>query len=128
MEYDEHKIGENLVDCAIKLHKSLGACLLEEVYETILSRDLEERGLKVERHVAVPIEYNGMNFDKGYTVDLMIEDKVIVEIRSLDEIENSDRKRLLTYVRLSGKKLGYILNFGEALMKDGIIRTVVGQF
>ncbi len=123
----ENEIGTVIVDCAVKLHQSLGAGLLETVYEVTLTRKLQRRGLQVERQVPIAIEYEGERFDEGFRADLIVEGKVIVELKSVEKIHAAHKKQLLTYLRLTGMKLGYLLNFGEALMKDGITRTINGQ-
>jgi len=80
--------------------------------------------LQVERQVPIPVEYQGLKFEEGFRADLLVEDKVIVELKSVETLNNAHKKQLLTYLRLTDRKLGYLLNFGEALMKHGIIRTV----
>ncbi len=123
----ENEIGTVIVDCAIHLHQSLGPGLLETVYEVILARQLEKRGLTVQRQVPVPIEFDGEKFDEGFRADLIVENKVIVELKSVEKTNPAHKKQVLSYLRLTGKKLGYLLNFGEAWMKDGITRTINGQ-
>jgi GxxExxY protein len=92
-----------------------------------LARESQKRGFRVERQVAVPIEHDGAKFDEGFRADLIVEDKVIVELKSVERISPAHKKQVLTYLRLTGMKLGYLLNFGEALMKDGITRTINGD-
>jgi GxxExxY protein len=123
----ENEIGTAVVDSALRLHQALGPGLLEVVYEVILARELQKRGFRVERQVAVPIEYDGVKFYEGFRADLIVEDKVIVELKSIERISPAHKKQVLTYLRLTGMKLGYLLNFGEALMKDGITRTINGN-
>jgi len=123
----ENEIGTEIVDCAIAIHRELGSGLLEHVYEVILAKELELRGCRVERQYSVPIKYKDMAFDEGFRADIMVNNKVIIELKSKQQLNNADKKQLLTYLRLSEKKLGYLLNFGEALMKDGITRTINGQ-
>ncbi len=123
----ENEIGTLIVDCAVHLHQDLGPGLLETVYELTLAAKLRRRGLSVERQVPVPIEYEGQTFDEGFRADLIVEGKVIVELKSVEKIHPSHKKQVLTYLRLTGMKLGYLLNFGEALMKDGITRIVCGE-
>jgi len=120
----ENEIGRIVVDTAIAVHRELGPGLLEAVYEVILPRELSERGLKVERQIPVPIEYRGIKFDEGFRADVIVEGKVILELKSVETVHNAHKKQLLTYLKLTGMKLGYLLNFGEALMKNGITRTV----
>jgi GxxExxY protein len=123
----ENDIGTIIVDCALELHRNLGPGLLETVYEVTLARALERRGLAVQRQVAVPIEYQGETFSEGFRADLIVGDLVIVELKSIEHVSPAHKKQLLTYLRLTGLKLGYLLNFGEALMRDGITRTINGQ-
>jgi len=122
----ENRIGQVIVDVAVAVHRELGPGLLESVYEVVLAHELRERGLQVERQVAIPIEYRGIQFDEGFRADIMVEDKVILELKSVERVNNAHKKQLLTYLKLTGMKLGYLLNFGEALMKQGITRTVNG--
>ena len=123
----ENEIGTVIVDCAVHLHQDLGPGLLETVYEVTLDRKLEERGLSLQRQVPIPIEYDGQKFDEGFRADLIVEGKVIVELKAVEKVHPAHKKQLLTYLRLTGMKLGYLLNFGDALMKDGITRTVNGE-
>jgi GxxExxY protein len=123
----ENEIGAIIVDTAVKLHKKLGPGLLETVYEVILAYELEQQNLTVKRQVIVPIEYNGLKFDEGFRADMVINDKVIIELKSVEMLNNAHKKQVLTCLRLTGKKLGYLLNFGEALMKNGIVRVINGN-
>ena len=108
----------------IKVHMKTGPGLLESVYETILAQQLRKCGFRVERQVLIPIAYDGFRFEAGFRADLVIEGKVIVELKCVEKINNAHRKQLLTYLRLSVMHLGYLLNFNESLMKHGIHRTV----
>ncbi|HOW66390.1 MAG TPA: GxxExxY protein [Candidatus Paceibacterota bacterium] len=123
---NENAIGTLIVDCAIELHRDLGPGLLETVYEVTLARALERRGLVVQRQVGVAIEYRGERFDEGFRADLIVENPVIVELKSVERVTPAHKKQVLTYLRLTGLKLGYLLNFGEALMRDGITRIIHG--
>jgi GxxExxY protein len=122
----ENDIGSIVVDCAIKVHQRLGPGLLESVYEVVLSHELEKRRLSVARQVAVPIAYDDLVFAEGFRADVIVDGKVILELKSVEQVTKAHKKQLLTYLRLSGRKLGYLLNFGEALMKDGISRIIHG--
>jgi GxxExxY protein len=122
----ENEIGARVVDAALSIHRELGPGLLETVYEVVLARELRHRGLSVERQVAIAIEYQDIRFDEGFRADLVIGGMVIVEIKCVTRVNNAHKKQLLTYLRLSGMKLGYLLNFGESMLKNGIIRTVNG--
>jgi len=124
---NENEIGAIVVDCAIKVHMRLGPGLLESVYETVLAYELQRRGLSVERQVPVPIFYDDIRFEEGFRADLIINCKVILELKSVERVTNAHKKQVLTYLRLTGMKVGYLLNFGEALMKDGITRCINGQ-
>lgn len=122
----EQEIGTIVVDCAVKLHKALGPGLLESVYEILLAHKLEERGLKVKRQVSIPVVYEGITFDEGFRADIVVEDCVILELKSVEKLSKAHYKQVLTYLKLTGFKLGYLLNFGEALMKDGISKILNG--
>ena len=126
-EMTENEIGKVVVNCAMRLHMELGPGLLETVYEVLLVHMLREAGLRVERQVPIPIEFHGIRFDEGFRADIIVEDKVILELKSVDKFNNAHKKQVLTYLKLTDKKLGYLLNFGEALMKDGIYRILNGH-
>ena len=123
----ENEIGKIVVDCAVKLYMELGPGLLESVYEVLLAHRLEKHGLYVERQVNIPIQYDGVRFDEGFRADLIVEGKVLLELKSVERTSNAHKKQVLTYLKLTGIKLGYLLNFGESLMKDGIHRILNGQ-
>ncbi len=120
----ENEIGKVVVDTALHIHRELGPGLLESVYEAILAHELRSKNLAVERQVSIPVEYRGLRFDKGFRIDLLVENKVIIEIKCVETINNAHRKQLLTYLRLAHRRLGYLLNFGEPMMKSGITRIV----
>jgi len=122
----ENEISTIVVDAAIAVHRALGPGLLESVYEVVLAHELRRRGLSVERQVPIAIEYDGVKFDEGFRADIIVEGKVVLELKSIEHANAAHRKQIQTYLRLSGHKLGFLLNFGEALMKDGITRAVNG--
>ena len=122
----ENEIGTRVIEAAIAVHRELGPGLLETVYEVILARELGDRGLKVERQFAVPILYKGIRFEEGFRADLIVESKVILELKSVERVSAAHKKQVQTYLRLTGCKLGYLLNFGEVVMKAGITRCVNG--
>ena len=122
----ENEIAKIVVDAAIKVHRALGPGLLESVYEIILAHELAKRGLKVERQVPIPIEYNGLKFQEGFRADVVVEEKIIVELKSVENIQPVHKKQLLTYLRLTDMRLGLLINFGSALLKDGISRVANG--
>ncbi len=119
----ENEIAKIVVDAAYHIHRRLGPGLLESVYEVILAYALSSRGLNAERQVPVPIVFDGMKFDEGFRPDLIVEDKVIVELKSVEKIAPVHKKQLLTYLRLADKRLGLLINFGASLIKDGIFRV-----
>ncbi|MBN1475183.1 GxxExxY protein [Candidatus Sumerlaeota bacterium] len=122
----ENEITRVIVDTAMQIHRDLGPGLLESVYETILAHALTMRGLQVERQRRIPIEYDGIHFDEGFQADLIVEGKVIVELKSQESVKPVHKKQVLTYLRLTGLKVGLLINFGEALLRDGITRLVNG--
>ena len=122
----ENEIGKIIVDSAIAVHRELGPGLLETVYELVLAYELGQRGLGVQRQVPIPIRYKDMKFDEAFRADLVVEGKVVVELKSVEQISQAHKKQLQTYLRLTECKLGFLLNFGEALMKRGITRAVNG--
>jgi len=122
----ENEIGTIIVDAAIAVHRELGPGLLESVYEIVLAYELQQRGLHVNRQLPISIHYKDMTFSDAFRADLVVEDKVIVELKSVEQVSEAHKKQAQTYLRLTGCKLGFLLNFGEALMKRGILRVVNG--
>jgi len=122
----ENEIGTILVGTAIEIHRELGPGLLESVYEIVMEDELKQRGLAVKRQVSISIVYKGIAFAEAFRADLLVADKVVVELKSVEQINKAHRKQIQTYLRLTGLKLGYIFNFGAALMKEGIVRAVNG--
>jgi len=120
----ENEIGTMIIEAAIAVHRELGPGLLETVYEVILAREIADRGLKVERQVPVAIDYKGIRFDEGFRADVIVEGRVILELKSVERVSAAHKKQVQTYLRLTGCKLGYLLNFGEDVMKTGITRCV----
>ena len=115
-----------VVDCAYKLHVEAGPGLLETVYEVVLAKMLEERGLRVRRQVSVPIALMGLKFDEGFRADLIVEDILLVELKSVENIAAVHSKQVLTYLRLLHLPLGLLINFGAATFKEGCKRIVNG--
>ncbi len=122
----ENEIAKIVVDTVLHVHKKLGPGLLESVYEIVLAHALQKRGLKVERQVPVAIVFEGIKFDEGFRADLIVEEKVIVELKSVEKVIPVHKKQLLTYLRLADKRLGLLINFGSELIRDGISRVVNG--
>lgn len=123
----ENQIGSMIVDSAVRLHQDLGPGLLESVYATLLAHRLKQAGLHVAREVPIAFEFDGICFDEGFRADLMVEDKVIVELKSVENFFPVHKKQVLTCLKLTGLKLGYLPNFGADVMKDGICRIINGR-
>jgi GxxExxY protein len=123
-EVTENEIARQVVDAAYRVHTSLGPGLLESVYEVCLAHELGLRGLQVLRQQPIAIVYETIRFDEGFRADLIVEGKVIVELKSVECVAPVHKKQLLTYLRLADKHLGLLINFGEELIKDGISRVV----
>jgi GxxExxY protein len=123
---DENEIATQIIDAAFKIHQKLGPGLLESVYETILAFELERRGLQVQRQLPVALEYESLVFESAFRIDLLANEKVIVEVKALEELAPVHRRQLLTYLRLRQLKLGLLINFGSAIFKQGIVRMVNG--
>ena len=122
----ENEIARLIVDAAFRIHSKLGPGLLESVYQVVLAYELRKLGLKVEREVPVVIEWDNLTFDKGFELDLLVDDKVIVEVKSVEKVHPVHKKQLLTHLRLKNRRLGLLINFNEVLIKDGITRVVNG--
>ena len=122
MELDD--VSGQVVDAAMKVHSVLGPGLLENAYEVCLKHELEKRGLRVEQQVGLPIIYDGIKMDVGYRLDLLIDGSVIVELKAVDRLTPVHEAQLLSYLKLSGKKLGLLINFNVAQLKNGIKRMV----
>lgn len=121
----EESLKENIIGAAIEVHKYLGPGLLESAYEKCLCHELNLRGLKFERQKPIPLEYKGIKLDCGYRLDIVVEEKVILEIKTVDAITPVHEAQLLTYLRLANLKVGLILNFNVPVLKDGIRRMVL---
>jgi GxxExxY protein len=121
-----NQISGKIIDAAFHVHKSLGPGLLESVYEVVLAHELHRRGLYVERQHPVPIEYDDIRPQIGFRADLLVENLIIVEVKSVEAIAPVHKMQLLTYLRLADKRLGLLINFNVALIKDGICRVVNG--
>ena len=113
-----------IVDAALQIHRDLGPGLLESVYEAVLARKLEARGFRVERQKILRFEYEGMVFEEGFRMDLLVEDQVVVELKSVEQVAPVHKKQLLTYVKLAKKPVGLLINFGASLLKEGICRII----
>lgn len=130
MDTEERLLEENLVtghiiDSALKVHSALGPGLLESAYEACLLHELKKRGLDAASQVLLPVFYDGITVDLGYRVDLIVEDKVIVELKAVEKLHPVHRAQLLSYMKMSGKSLGLLINFSELHLKDGIHRFIL---
>ena len=122
----ENELSKIILDAAFKVHTRTGPGLLESVYEVTLAHELRKVGLRVERQVPIPIRYDDLTFDEGFRADLLVEGRVIVELKSIEQLARVHAKQLLTQLRLSDRKLGLLINFGEIHLKNGIERVVNG--
>ena len=122
----ENEIATVVVDAAYCVHKYFGPGLQEVVYEVSLAHELKKRGLQVERQTAIPVKYDTITFDEGFRADLVVEDKVVLELKSVEQIHPVHKKQLLTYLRLMDKRLGLLINFNEEVIRTGISRIANG--
>ena len=123
---NENEIGTKVLEAAITVHRELGPGLLESVYEVTLARELSDLGLNVERQVQVPIIYKNIRFEEGFRADIIVKNQVLLELKSVETVTQAHKKQVQTYLKLTGLKLGYLLNFGESVLKNGITRCVNG--
>jgi len=122
----ENQLSKIIVDCCFKIHSSLGPGLLESVYEEILAYELQKNDLRIRRQQGMKVIYDGIKMDLGFRADIIVENKVIIEVKSVESIAPVHHKQLLTYLKITGMKLGLLVNFNEALVKQGIHRVVNG--
>ncbi|TWT36058.1 hypothetical protein KOR34_09570 [Posidoniimonas corsicana] len=123
--YPHSDLTEQVIGAAVEVHRHLGPGLLESAYEECLCRELAERGIPFARQVPLPIDYKGQRLDAGYRIDLLVDDRLILELKSVDAVTGIHEAQLLTYLRLSGKSVGLIINFNTQLLKHGITRRVL---
>jgi GxxExxY protein len=121
---EENRISREVVDAALKLHRHFGPGVYESVYEPVLIHELKKRNLTTRQQTPVPLVYEGLTFDVGFKTDVVVNDLVILELKSVEKLEPVHFKQLLTYLRLTRLRLGLLINFGENLLKDGIHRVV----
>src|SRR6266516_4012888 len=122
----ENALAKEIVDAAFRIHTTLGPGLLESVYDTVLAYELDRRGLRTVRQQSMPVVYENVRIDTGFRADLIVEDKVIIEVKSVELLAPVHKKQLLTYLRLADKRLGLLIDFLVGLIKDGITRIVNG--
>mgnify|MGYP003963595583 FL=1 len=121
---DENGLSKIIVECCLKIHRTLGPGLLESVYEEVLNYELKKHKLKCKRQVGIPVIYESIKLDIGFKADIVVEDKVIIELKSVEKIMPVHKKQLLTYLKITKIKLGLLINFNDELIKNGITRIV----
>ncbi|MBN2683875.1 MAG: GxxExxY protein [Pontiellaceae bacterium] len=123
MKFDE--LSNQVIGCALKVHKELGPGLLESAYEQCLCYELLQAGLKIERQKALPVEYGDVLIDCGYRIDVLVENRLLLELKSVDSLQRIHEAQLLTYMKLSSVSVGLLINFNSMLLKDGIKRLMI---
>ena len=123
---DDEAIGTQVVDCAIRVHTALGAGLLESAYESCLAHELAKHGLEVRKQVPMPVLYDNTQMDVGYRIDMLVNDRVVVELKAVEKLMPLHTAQLLTYLKLSKLRLGFMLNFNVEHMRNGVKRVVNG--
>ncbi len=121
----EERIGKAVMNAALKVHKELGPGLLEKVYEVCLTHELKKEGFIVERQVEIPIQYDSIIFDEGLRLDILIDQKVVVEVKAVDQVNPVWQAQILSHLKLTGLHLGYLINFNVPLIKQGVKRIIV---
>jgi GxxExxY protein len=121
----EEELGKQIVNSAFKVHSQMGPGLLEKIYEVCLEHELKKAGLKVQRQIEIPIVYDGLLFEEGLRLDILVEDLVICEIKAVNEVNPVWNAQILSHLRLTNKRLGYLINFNVSLIKNGIKRFIV---
>lgn len=123
---NENAVGERILGCALKVHRALGPGLLENAYEACLAHELTKAGLAYQRQLGMPVAYDGVRVELGYRLDLLVEGLVVVEVKAVERLADIHRAQVISYLRLGGYRLGYLLNFNTAVLKDGIWRVANG--
>lgn len=123
MEYQDTT--NTIIGCAMKVHSALGPGLLESTYEACLIHELRKNGVLLASQVALPVMYDGVKLDAGYRIDLLVDDKVVVELKSVDKLTALHQAQIMSYLKLSGKRVGLLINFNTEHLKDGIKRVVL---
>ena len=114
-----------IVDCGLKVHRALGPGLLESAYEHCLAHELKARGLSIDRQLALPITYEGETLDAGYRLDLLVNDLIIIEVKAVEALTRLHQAQMLTYLRLSNRRLGYLMNFNVQMFRNGVRRLIL---
>ncbi len=125
LDSEVERIGKDIVDCAYKVHFNLGPGLLEKIYESCFCHELSKKNLKFSKQVIVPINYDGVIFKEGFRIDVLVEDKIIFELKAMNDHNPVFEAQLLTYLKLTSKRLGYLINFNVPLIKNGIKRIIL---
>lgn len=123
---DENEIGQRVLGLAIQVHKTLGPGLLESAYEACLAHELNKAGIDFERQLMLPLTYDGVVIEQGYRLDLLVLKRVVIEVKTVEKLADVHRAQLLSYLKLGGFRLGYLLNFNVSIMRDGIVRMANG--
>jgi len=121
----EEEVATKIVDAAYAVHKALGPGLLEKVYEVCFCHELTKRGLSYQRQIDIPIEYDGLKFDEGLRLDVLVEGLIICEIKAVDKVNSVWEAQLLSYLKLTGKRIGFLINFNVPIIKNGIKRMIL---
>jgi len=124
MTYNE--LSGLILEVAIDIHRRLGPGLLESVYQAILAHELAKRGMNVQKEIPIPLVWDNLRFDVGFRVDLIINEMILIELKCVEMVSVAHKKQMLTYLRITGKKLGLLINFGAATLKDGFSRIING--
>jgi GxxExxY protein len=124
---DLNRVTEAVIGAAVQVHRALGPGLLESAYEACLAFELAQRGLKVAQQVPLPVVYGGVELECGYRLDLLVEDQVIVEVKAVDDLARIHEAQMLSYLKLSGRQVGLLINFNTKLLKSGV-RRIVNDF
>ena len=125
MTYNE--LSGVVIEVAIDIHRRLGPGLLESVYQTILAHELRKRGMDVRKEEPIPLVWDNIRFDMGFRADLIVNDTILIELKSIEQVAPVHKKQVLTYLKITGKKLGLLINFGDETLKDGISRIINGK-
>ncbi|HZZ36876.1 MAG TPA: GxxExxY protein [Caulobacteraceae bacterium] len=125
-EWKRNQLGEKVLGCALKVHKALGPGLLENAYESCLAIELQKSGLELKRQLTLPVVYDGAKVDLGYRLDLLVEGMIVVEVKAIERLAEIHRAQVLSYLKLGGYRLGYLLNFNVKMMRNGIYRIANG--
>lgn len=125
LSMEEERLGKEIIDCAYQVHVNLGPGLLEKIYETCFCHELRKKNLKVMSQISVPIKYDGLIFSEGFRIDVLVENKVICELKAVNEMNQDYEAQVLTYMKLTKKRLGFLINFNVPLIKNGIKRIIL---